>query len=249
MIFTVSDSAPIRLGDGDVGVVLSHGFTGTPGSVRPWAEAIAAHPGTRVIAPRLTGHGTRWQDMERVNWRDWVIDIQAAYAELKPHCRVIFAGGLSMGGALALRLAQTRDVVGVLLVNPGVASDDKLLNMAGALRHVVKSQPGIASDIAKEGVTEPAYDMVSVRAAWQMTKLWAVVRKDLPLVQAPTLLMHSARDHVLDAASRRILEVSLPRLEKKLLPNSFHVATLDHDQDLIATRSVQFIEGVLAQGT
>ena len=246
MIFTVSDSAPIRLGDGDVGVVLSHGFTGTPGSVRPWAEAIAAHPGTRVIAPRLTGHGTRWQDMERVNWRDWVIDIQAAYAELKPHCRVIFAGGLSMGGALALRLAQTREVVGVLLVNPGVASGDKLLNMAGALRHVVKSQPGIASDIAKEGVTEPAYDIVSVRAAWQMTKLWAAVRKDLSLVQVPTLLMHSARDHVVDDASRKILEAALPQMEKVLLPNSFHVATLDHDQELVGGQSVEFIDRVVA---
>lgn len=245
MALTVSQSSPIRLGDGDVGVVLSHGFTGTTGSIRPWVEAIAARPGTRVIAPRLTGHGTRWEDMDHVNWRDWVIDIQSAYAELKPHCRVIFAGGLSMGGALALRLAQTREVAGVLLVNPGVATDDKLLNMAGALRHVVRSQPGIASDIAKEGVTEPAYDIVSVRAAWQMTQLWAAVRRDLGLVRVPTLLMHSARDHVVDEASRRILEAALPRLEKELLPNSFHVATLDHDQDLIAERSVGFIDQVL----
>lgn len=246
MPLSVQDSATIRVGDGDVGVVLCHGFTGTTGSIRPWAEALAARPNTRLIAPRLTGHGTRWQDMERVNWRDWVLDVQAAYAELKPHCKAIFAGGLSMGGALALRLAQTRDIAGVLLVNPGVASEDKLLNLSGALRHVVKSQPGIASDIAKEGVTEPAYDIVSVRAAWQMTKLWAAVRKDLGLVRVPTLLMHSARDHVLDDASRKILEASIPQLEKVLLPNSFHVATLDHDQELIATRSVGFIDGVLA---
>lgn len=239
------DSETLRYGDGPVGVVVSHGFTGTTASIRPWAESLAQRGDTSVIAPRLTGHGTRWEDMNHVNWQEWELDISTAYAELARHCEVVFVGGLSMGGALALRLAQTRPVAGVLLVNPAIASRDRTLRMTGLLHRVVSSRPGIASDIAKPDVTEPGYDRLSVRAAWQLTKLWAAVRSDLSRVRVPVLLLKSQIDHLVDDLSQQILREAIPQLEEIPLPRSFHVATLDHDMDVIATQSSEFIDHVL----
>lgn len=234
-------AATLRVGDGDIGVVLSHGFTGSVASVAPWANALADGCGARVIAPRLTGHGTSVEDLSVSRWTDWYTDVESAWAELSATCSTVFVGGLSMGGALALRLAEKRPVAGVLLVNPAIASRNRLLPFAGVLRHIIATQPGIASDIRKEGVTELAYDETSVAAAWSMTQLWKQVRADISRVTAPVLLFRSDVDHVVDDSSHTALLRALPSTEVVGLPNSHHVATLDNDAGLIFERSVQFV--------
>ncbi len=235
------EARTLRVGDGDIGIVLSHGFTGSVMSVAPWAHALAKGCGARVIAPRLTGHGTTVEDLSQSRWTDWYADVESAWAELSEACSTVFVGGLSMGGALALRLAEKHPVDGVLLVNPAIASRNKLLPFAGILHHMVATQPGIASDIRKEGVSERAYDETSVAAGWTMTQLWKQVRADLPRVKAPVMLFRSDVDHVVDDSSPRALLKVLPSTEVVRLHNSYHVATLDNDADLIFERSVQFV--------
>ncbi|MCC2593421.1 alpha/beta fold hydrolase [Tessaracoccus sp. OS52] len=231
----------LRLGEGDIGVVVCHGFTGCVQSVAGWAKAIAERTPARVIAPRLRGHGTVWTDMHEVVWTEWLEDVDAAYRELAEECSQVFVAGLSMGGALALRLAQTRDVAGVLLVNPGIASRNPLLELSGVIRYLVRSQPGIASDIAKPDVEETGYTRVSVPAVWTMTRLWAKVRADLDKVSAPVVLFRSDVDHVVDDSSHRRILAALPGTRLVPLPNSYHVATLDHDAETIHRESVKFI--------
>src|SRR5689334_6828638 len=98
---------PFEAEGGPVGVVLSHGFTGTPQSLRPWAEYLAA-AGFTVSLPLLPGHGTRWQDLNATRWTDWYGEIERAFDRLRGRCDQVFAGGLSMGGTLVLRLAERR---------------------------------------------------------------------------------------------------------------------------------------------
>ena len=235
------EARTVSLGTGSVGLVLSHGFTGTTSSVAPWARGIADSLGVRVLAPRLPGHGTSPQDMARSSWRQWFSAVEEAYETLQETCTSVFVGGLSMGGALALRLAQTRDVSGVLLVNPAVASRNPLIPLAGGLRHVVRWQPAIASDIKAPGVEELAYDKVSVAAVAQMSRLWRAVVQDLGRVSAPVLLFRSTEDHVVDDSSHVLLQRRLPALQLVPLTNSYHVATLDNDADLVVQESVAFI--------
>lgn len=224
-----------------MGVVMCHGFTGSVMSVAPWAHALAEGCDVRVVAPRLTGHGTTWEDLSQSRWTDWYADVESAWAELAASCDKVFVAGLSMGGSLALRLAEKHPVAGVLLVNPAVASRNRLLPLSGVLRHIVASQPGVRSDIKKEGVEELGYDRISVAAAWSMSQLWKQVRTDMPRIEAPVILFRSEVDHVVDDSSHETLLRALPATEVVRLPNSYHVATLDNDADLIFERSISFV--------
>ena len=102
---------------GSTGVLLCHGFTGNPSSLRPWADFLAA-AGLTVSLPRLPGHGTTWQEMAGTRWEDWYAEIDRAYEELRGRTGEIFVMGLSMGATLALRLAELRGdgVAGLVLV-------------------------------------------------------------------------------------------------------------------------------------
>lgn len=241
---TVRPTDPWRGGptDADVGVLLVHGFTSSPASLRPLAEHLAG-AGFRVDAPLLPGHGTTWQDMARTGWQDWYAEAERAYVALAATCRAVVVVGLSMGGGLALRLAERYDVAGVVLVNPSVGSRDPKMRLLPVLSRLVPSLPAIGDDIAKPGVTEYAYDRTPLRAAASMRGLWRDVTAGLSLVTAPLLLFRSVTDHVVDSSSAATIlrSVSSPERTEHLLHRSYHVATLDYDADEIATRTEAFV--------
>jgi carboxylesterase len=241
---------PFHHDGGRVGVVLCHGFTGTPQSLRDWGRALA-DAGYTVRLPLLPGHGTRWQDMNRTRWTDWYGEVDRAFDELRGRCDAVVVAGLSMGGALALRLAEEHgdDVAGVVLVNPSVSTEDRRMALLLPwLRHVLPSFPGVGSDIKKPGPVELAYERAPLHAAHSLTQLWKVVRDDLGRVTQPLLLMQSAVDHVVPASSGEAVAASVSSgdVTRVTLHDSFHVATLDNDADLIVKSSLEFIERVAA---
>ena len=161
------------------GVVVSHGFTGSPHSVRDWAMSLAS-AGYAVRLPLLPGHGTSWQELARTRWQDWHAALDAAYLELAEECDVVVVAGLSMGGTLALRIAATRPVAGVVVVNPGLVIDDPRAPLAGILKFVVKSTPAIANDILKPDMDEGAYPRTPVAAAHELNKMFKDTVRRLP---------------------------------------------------------------------
>lgn len=234
--------------DGDrVGVLLCHGFTGNPSSLAPWARRLA-DDGRTVRVPRLPGHGTTWQEMNRTRWDDWYAVVEAALVDLRGRCDQVVVGGLSMGGALALRLAERRgaDVAGLVLVNPAVVLTDPRLRLLPVLKRVMGSIPGIASDIAKPGAVELAYDRTPLSALHSSIQGYKQVVRDLPQVTQPLLLLHSPQDHVVPpkSSSTVLSRVSSRDVTEVLLHHSFHVATLDHDAETIEQLSSEFIERV-----
>jgi len=232
---------------GPVGALLLHGFSGSPRSMRPWADRLAA-AGLSVELPRLPGHGTRWQDMAVTRWEDWYAEADRSLTLLRSRCSTTLVMGLSMGGTLALRLAEQRpaDVDGLVLVNPSVHSERKDRHLLPLLRHVVKALPGIGNDIAMPGVDEGCYDKLPLQPAYSLAKAWAQVSADLGQVRAPLLLLHSRHDHVVEPsnAAAVLSGVSSTDRTEVWLENSFHVATLDHDASLIEDRSLEFVQRV-----
>ncbi len=238
---------PFSHDGGDVGVLLCHGFTGCPQSLRPWGEALA-EAGHTVRLPLLPGHGTRWQDLNQVSWRDWYATVSAAMDELSQRCGAVVVAGLSMGGALALRLAADRGpaVAGLVLVNPAVKVEDPRMRLIPVIKLLVPSFPGIGSDIKRTGATELAYDRTPLRGLHEMLRMWTGLIPDLPKVNQPLLLLRSADDHVVPASSSALIldQVSSADRTEIVLADSYHVATLDNDAELIFSRSMTFIDRV-----
>jgi carboxylesterase len=219
-----------------------HGFTGSPRTVRPWAEHLAG-AGYTVRAPLLPGHGTTWPDLARTGWQDWYGAAEDAFTALTTQCDQVFVTGLSMGACLALRLAELhgRDVSGVVVVNPSLAPDTRLFLLAPVLKHLLASLPGVEGDIKKPGVVEGGYKRVPVRAAATLPQMWKLTAAHLAEVTQPLLVYRSAVDHVVGPNSMRVLRAALPAAEVRMLADSYHVATLDNDAPTIFSETTEWI--------
>lgn len=239
---------PFRGGNGPVGVLLIHGFTGSPMSMRAWGEYLVDE-GLTVAVPRLPGHGTSWQEMALTRWEDWYSAVERELLTLSRTCDQVFVCGLSMGGSLALLLAarQRAQVAGIVLVNPVVTSTDRRLSILPVLHRVVSSLEGVANDIAKPGVDECGYSRTPLAAAYSMTKLWGEVRVGLPSVDQPLLLFRSVVDHVVDPTSGLAIlaETSSPDVREHLLERSYHVATMDYEAEDIYAGSMTFFRRLM----
>jgi carboxylesterase len=234
---------PFAADGGPVGVLFCHGFTGTPQSLRPWAEHLAG-AGLTVDLPRLAGHGTSWREMNLTRWEDWYGTVDRALTGLTARCDQVFVMGLSMGGTLAIRLAEQRgdEVSGLVLVNPSLLTRRIGRHLLPTLRLIVPSVAGIASDIKKPGVKELGYDRVPVKAAYSLSKLWLATRNDLDRVTQPILIFRSTEDHVVEPDSCRRLHASVNGpVREVLLEDSYHVATLDNDAQTIFEGSLDFV--------
>lgn len=243
---------PYYAAGGRVGVVVCHGFTGHPSSVRPWAQHLAA-AGLSVAAPLLPGHGTRWQDLNRTRWTDWYGELERAFAALRDQCETVFAAGLSMGATLSIRLAEQHgeEVAGLVLVNPSLTTtrkDAKLLPLAALF---IPSLAGVGGDVKKSGVPENAYPRLPLKAAASLTELWRVTRADLARVTQPTLLFRSRTDHVVEPVNARLLlaGISAGDVEERVLDDSYHVATLDNDAPSIFAESLTWMRAHSAEST
>jgi carboxylesterase len=242
-----ADAVPDSNAGQRVGVLLVHGFTGSPASMVPWGHHLAAE-GFGVAVPRLPGHGTTWQELNRTRWADWYGEVDRAFEKLRANCDQVVVGGLSMGGGLSLQLAaeRGREVAGIMLVNAAVNTDRKDVLALPVLKHLVRSLPGIANDIKKAGVEEHGYSRTPLKAAHSMMTSWKTLREDLPRVTQPVLLFLSTEDHVVDPSSGRIIRGALSSRDvtERVLENSYHVATLDNDAPIIFEESAQFIRRV-----
>jgi carboxylesterase len=235
---------PFTHNGGSTGVLLCHGFTATPQSLRPWADYLAA-AGLSVSLPRLPGHGTTWQELARTRWEDWFAEVDRAFDGLRSVSDEVFVMGLSMGGCLALRLAEVRGeaIRGLVLVNPSVAGDTWMLALTPVLKLFIPSIKAVAGDIKKPGAIELSYDRTPVKAIATLPGLWRTTQQHLDKVSQPMLVFHSTEDHVVGANSLNVLRSAIPadRLEVRELANSYHVATLDNDAEAIFTGSLEFV--------
>ena len=242
-------AAPEKTGGRAIGVLLVHGFTGSPAAMKPWGQSLADQ-GYAVEVPLLPGHGTRWQDLNSVSWTDWYDEAEAAFERLRESCEAVVVAGLSMGGSVVLRLAEERgdEVAGIVLVNAFVSSTRKELVALPVLKHAVPSLRGVVNDIKRLGQDEHGYQRLPLKGLAAVTEMWKVVVPDLKRVTQPLLYFRSAADHVIDpSSSPTVLRgVASADVEERILDNSYHVATLDHDAERIFTESAEFVARVTA---
>ncbi|MFB9377341.1 alpha/beta hydrolase [Kineococcus gynurae] len=225
-------------------VLVSHGFTASPQSVRLWAEAFAA-AGFDVSAPRLPGHGTTVADCNTTTWADWLGALRAELRRLAAdHDRVVVAG-ISMGGALCLRLAELHPeaVAGVVLANPAVRLDPLRTAAVTVLGRTLPSWPAIAGDQKNPARPVRAYDRTPLRALVSSTGGWRDTRRDLALVTQPVLLLRSRVDHVVPALSSATVLRGISSIDvtEVVFEESFHEITCDGEHLEVERLSVEFV--------
>lgn len=232
------------------GALVLHGFTGNPGSMRGVAEALAA-AGYHVEMPLLPGHGTVIDDMLPTRWADWAGAAEAAYQTLAERTQKMIVVGLSMGGALTLRVgADHPQVAGLVCINPATVPqpEEVLDGLRGMLAAGTEVMPGIGSDIADPDAHESAYPGTPLAPllSFLVDGLGPLVG-EYPKMRAPLLLLNSPQDHVVDPAqSDQLAELYGGPVRRVPLERSYHVATQDYDKQLVFDSTVAFAGEVLA---
>lgn len=229
----------------NIGILLVHGFTGTPASMRPWAAHLN-NLGYRISVPLMPGHGTKWQDLNETSWQEWPAKVQSELDQLFLECEKVFICALSMGCGNSLYVAaknQSR-ISGLVLVNPMIHIPGVQIKFAPLISRFQKSRESVGDDIKKPGVTEWGYDALPIRGVAQLYKYLKKARKCLPEIKLPILVFHSVDDHVLPVSNTEIIldEIGSSDKQRIELVNSYHVATLDYDAEIIFENTKLFIE-------
>jgi carboxylesterase len=230
-------------------MLLQHGFTSCPASMRPFGQWLSEQ-GVTVVAPRLPGHGTVWQDLEAVTWQDWEAEAERTLAELSSKCAVVVVAGLSMGGAMALHLGakHPETVRGVVAINALVRRPE--LALAPVIRLFTRTVKGVGNDIKKPGQDEIAYDRIPLKGINQLGKFLRTVDRELPSLRVPLMVFSAPEDHTVKPSnSRRVMDrAGSSSKELVSLPNSYHVATLDYDAEAVFQQALAFARSVAEGG-
>lgn len=244
MVDVMVGAEPFEFEGNDIGVLVLHGFTGSTQSMRYLGENLHRKFGFTVVGPRLPGHGTSPDDMETTTYHDWLAAAEAALVALAARKRKVFVTGLSMGATLTLNLAARHgDTISAIATVAGAVgpltegfAEALLLNPAP------RRLPGIGSDIKAPDVAELAYAEVPVAKMGDVAVLIAATHSLLSRITMPTLVIHGREDHVVPASNalRIVNAVSSSDIRLLWLNESYHVATLDNDKDLIVDRVGSF---------
>jgi carboxylesterase len=238
------EAEPFSAEGNDIGVLVQHGFTGCVQSMRPLAEHLAA-AGFTVRSPRLPGHGTAVEDMATRAWEEWVGTAEETLKGLLDRCRKVFLTGLSMGGTITLYLGAkyAGRVAGLMPINAAVSLNPLLMPLLPVAKHLLKAIPGVGGDIKDPDAREMSYDKVSLHAADELRQLMKLTKAELPQVVDPILIFSSRKDHAVPPRNSSYIFEHVGSQDKELqkLENSYHVATLDNDKELIFRREVEFI--------
>ncbi len=251
----VKNTEPFYFAGNSTGCLLIHGFTGAPTEMRPLGEFLA-RKGYSVLGPRLSGHGTRIEDMNRMIWQDWSNSVLDGWNLLKPQVDQIFLIGLSMGGALALYHASFLPANGVVSLSTPFRIEPGLkLTLLPILSKVIPYADKGQSDWQNPEALEAhfSYPQYPTKAIIQLNHLLEAMRKSLPSVTIPALLIHALKDKGVVPKNMDLIDQHLGtpahKKSKLYLENSGHVVTRDLDKDLVFNTIHDFIQQVSGSRT
>ena len=250
---------------GRVGVLLIHGLGGTPTELRFIAQSLA-RDGRTVYCSQLAGHCGTPEELRRTTWQEWYASVEEAHDRLLQHCDVIVAGGLSMGGILALHLAQKRPetVHGLLLYAPTLTLDgwsmpwySRALNYVRPLPirlefELAEREPYglkdervralVASSMQSGDSGQAGTFRTPMRSFANFNRLVAVVKGELGKLRQPALIVHPRDDDMASLKNAHYLQANLGGLvDSVILDDSYHMVTLDQQRHIVAERSLGFV--------
>jgi carboxylesterase len=255
---------------GRLGVLLIHGLGGTPTELRFVAQSLA-RAGHTVSCVQLAGHCGTPEELRRSTWAEWYASVEEAHDRLREHCDVIVAGGLSMGGILALLLAQRRpeSVHGLLLYAPTLKLDGWSMPWYSRVLPFVRPSAlmpsvdlpehepyGLKDERVRSLVvstmlggdsSQAGLFSTPLRSFANFNQLVALVKPDLDKVRQPALIVHPRDDDMASLKNAQYLQAHLGGLvDTVVLDDSYHMVTLDQQRQIVADRSTEFVARIEA---
>jgi len=248
------DLEPFDLGSGELGVLLIHGFCGTPPEMRDLGEHLAA-AGFRVHGAMLPGHGATPEEMERTGWQDWLAGAQADLDALKRECRVVFCAGQSMGGTLSLLLAaRNPDVAAVAtcaaLVDLGRSTALQIQLGRRLLRWHYPDRSSV--DLWNREAVQRlrSYNRRSMKSHVDLLRLYRLARRSLPEISQPALVLHGRRDGTVPHGNAEIIRRGIgDNATVRYFDRSGHAMSIDVDApEIQALITEHFLSAAGARG-
>lgn len=244
------DASPWSLGptESATAALCIHGLSGTPYEVRPLGESLAG-AGVHAQGIALPGHCTSPEDLSRTRHTAWVEAAHAAHEALGTrHDRVALVG-MSMGGVVALRLAQTLDVHVLVTVGAPLELDAPVrfgVPFAKYVMPMLEKRGGSDIRDAAARARHPGYKVMPLAAVHELIRLQATVKRALDRVSAPILVAHGAHDRTAPPRNARMIHdgVSSEVRELEMYARSGHIVPVDHDGPALAERVTGFVTGV-----
>ena len=240
----VEGAEPFLLSGNKTGVLLIHGFTGSPAELLPLGKFLN-RAGFTVLAIRLAGHASSEYDLLRTTRDDWFNSVLDGYALLKNLCDKIFVAGHSMGALLSLKLATLKPVDKLVTISPPFFIDDDLhleqlppRNECGN-KFVLKPRRRLKNVPPAVNKTYRKFPLVSVH---ELVEVIDEVKNILPQVQAPLLVMHAVDDHTAKFESAEFLLNSVSSEEKFFVQTSTggHLLPLTDGREFIFEKILEF---------
>ncbi|MEO5349307.1 MAG: alpha/beta fold hydrolase [Magnetococcus sp. YQC-3] len=255
---------------GSAAVLLIHGLTGTPTEMRYVGKGLAAE-GFTVYGMQLAGHCGPEEALLHTGWPDWYASVEAAYQRLAESHAVVFAAGLSMGAVLALHLAAQRPekLGGIACFSTTLWYDGWAIPKLGFLLPLVLATPlreryrfvenypyGIKDERLRQWVVDSMHSGNSAaagnlgttgRSMRELHRLIKRVKREMPHITLPTLVIHAREDDMTSHSNADYLEKNLGGpVRKVLLDDCYHIITVDRQRQEVIRESVDFFRGLLA---
>ncbi len=250
----IKNAEPFFFPGNTTGCLLIHGFSASPTEMQPLGDFLA-RKGYTVLGIRLAGHGTRMSDFQRMHWQDWYMSVLDGWHLLKSSTKKHFIIGLSTGGSLALYHASRYQVQGVVgLSTLYQLGPDPRLPILPILAKVIPYLPKGESDWhdPNAGKDRIAYKKYSTRALLELNRFLKIMRTSLPIINTPTLLIHSKGDKAIAPENMPSIYRNLgtQEIDKEMiwLTNSGHIVTKDLDQMKVFNAIHDFIDKIQDSG-
>lgn len=241
------DLEPFKLGSGERGVLLIHGFCGTPPEMRGLGEHLA-QSGFRVHGALLAGCGTTPEDLAATSWTDWIASAQTQLDDLRRECSQVFVAGQSMGGALSLILAaRNPDVVGLAtaaaLVDLGRWTEFQLFVGRYLLKWHYPDRNNV--DLWDKAAVEQlrTYNRRAMKSHVDLVHLYREALREAHHIRVPALIMHGMRDGTVPPGNAELIAAAIgPSATVRYFERSGHAMTVDVDHDEIYRLVSEFFD-------
>ncbi|MNP10038.1 Thermostable monoacylglycerol lipase [compost metagenome] len=227
----------------ETGCLLIHGFTSTPAEIRELGERLS-EVGYTVLGVKLAGHGTVVEDLEKSTYKDWIRSVEEGYERLNGICSSIHVVGHSMGGVLALYVAENYEVNKIVTLAPALVTNNKAAKYAGIVKYVMKYKIWDKEERPEEESQYLlGYSKMPLSSIAELNKLQRFIKKSLHNIVRPLLIIHSIKDQSIHEKGIELLVngVSSKEIKKVYLNDCGHNITVEREKSKVFQEVISFL--------